>query len=97
MQRSRPGPRRMRTASLSSWRARTRFAPKIAFETADYAGTATLVSKGFGIALVPQLVWPPASEHAVSCVHVQAGGDPIARQISLAHPPATIYRWSGSS
>ncbi len=65
--------------------ATARFAPKIAFETADYAVTATLVAKGFGIALVPRLAWPAATEHTVSCVHVQAAGEPIARQISLAH------------
>jgi DNA-binding transcriptional LysR family regulator len=65
--------------------ATARFTPKIAFETADYAVTATLVAKGFGIALVPELAWPPASEHAVSCVHVHAAGEPIARRISLAH------------
>ena len=64
--------------------ASARFAPKIAFETADYAVTATLVAKGFGIALVPELAWPPPSEHAVSCVHVRAAGERIARQISLA-------------
>ena len=65
--------------------ATARFAPKIAFETADYAVTATLVAKGFGIALVPELVRPAAFEHALSCVQVQAAGEPIARQISLAH------------
>jgi DNA-binding transcriptional LysR family regulator len=65
--------------------AAARFVPKIAFETTDYAVTATLVAKGFGIALVPELVWPAASEHAVASVPVRAAGDPIARQISIAH------------
>jgi DNA-binding transcriptional LysR family regulator len=65
--------------------ATARFAPKIAFETADYAVTATLVAKGFGVALVPELVRPPTPEPALSCVHLQASGEPITRQISLAH------------
>jgi len=65
--------------------ATARFAPKIAFETADYAVTATLVAKGFGIALIPELARPPSPEHAVSCIHLRAAGEPIARQISLAH------------
>jgi DNA-binding transcriptional LysR family regulator len=61
------------------------FVPKIASETADYAVTATFVAKGFGIALVPELAWPSASARAVSRVHVRAAGEPISRQISLAH------------
>jgi DNA-binding transcriptional LysR family regulator len=65
--------------------ATARFAPRIAFETTDYAVTATLVTKGFGIALVPELAWPPASEHSLSSVQVKGLGEPITRQISLAH------------
>jgi DNA-binding transcriptional LysR family regulator len=61
------------------------FAPKIAFETVDYEVTATLVAKRFGIALVPELAWPPATEHELSCVQVRAVGEPVTRQISLAH------------
>ena len=65
--------------------ATARFAPKIAFETADYAVTATLVAKGFGIALVPELARPPTPEHVVSSIRLTPAGEPIARQISLAH------------
>ena len=65
--------------------ATARFAPKIAFETADYAVTATLVAKGFGIALVPELARPPTPEHVVSSIRLEPAGEPIARQISLAH------------
>jgi DNA-binding transcriptional LysR family regulator len=65
--------------------ATARFAPKIAFETADYAVTLTLVAKGLGIALVPELARPSASDVLVSCVQLEAAGEPIARQISLAH------------
>jgi DNA-binding transcriptional LysR family regulator len=61
------------------------FVPTIASETMDYAVTATLVAKGFGIALVPEVAWPSASAQAVSRVHVLTAGEPIARQISLAH------------
>jgi DNA-binding transcriptional LysR family regulator len=61
------------------------FAPKIAFETVDYEVTATLVAKGFGIALVPELASPAATEREVSYVRVRAGEQPVARQISLAH------------
>ena len=65
--------------------ATAKFAPKIAFETADYAVTATLVAKGFGIALVPRIAWPPDAAREVACVHVHAAGAPVTRQISLAH------------
>jgi DNA-binding transcriptional LysR family regulator len=62
-----------------------RFVPTISCETADYAVTAPFVAKGFGIALVPELACPPSAEPAVSCMEIHVVGEPIVRQISLAH------------
>jgi DNA-binding transcriptional LysR family regulator len=44
--------------ALAAASAGAGFAPHVAFETADYAATASLVRSGFGIAVVPRLAWP---------------------------------------
>jgi DNA-binding transcriptional LysR family regulator len=63
------------------------FSPRVAFETVDYAVTATLVSKGFGIALVPRLSRSSDGTQA-SAITVDAGKQRVARQIMLAHRTA---------
>ena len=63
--------------------ATARFRPVVSFETTDYAVTAALVAKGFGLAFVPLLAWPPAS-YPVARVGVQVGGVTVARRIALA-------------
>ena len=43
-------------------------------------------------------VWPPTFEHTVSCVHVQAASEPIARrQIGSPTGPASTRRSSENS
>ena len=71
--------------------ARAHFAPKVVFETAGYGVTNALVAKGFGIALVPALACPPASD-SVACIAVRVQGEPLARQISVAHRSAEHAR-----
>ena len=51
--------------ALASACAGAGFAPHVAFETIDYAATASLVRHGFGIAVVPRLAWP-AGTHGVA-------------------------------
>jgi DNA-binding transcriptional LysR family regulator len=69
--------------ALESACATARFRPVVSFETTDYAVTATLVAKGFGVAFVPLLAWPSAT-YPVSPVGVQVGGMTFARRIALA-------------
>jgi len=62
------------------------FAPHVAFETADYAATASLVTvrHGFAIAVVPRLAWP-ADTHGVARLSLRVqGGGILARHILLA-------------
>jgi len=67
--------------------AKAHFAPKVIFETAGYGVTTALVAHGIGIALVPALACPPAND-SVARIEVRVQGEPLARQISLAHRPA---------
>ena len=60
------------------------FIPNVAFETADYAATATLVQHGFAIALVPRLAWP-ANARGLSRITLHVEGHTIARELALAH------------
>jgi DNA-binding transcriptional LysR family regulator len=60
------------------------FIPNVAFETADYAATATLVHHGFAIALVPGLAWP-ASAAGLSRVDLRVEGQAFTRELVLAH------------
>jgi DNA-binding transcriptional LysR family regulator len=64
--------------------ATARFAPQVAFETIDYAVTATLVGKGFGIALVPRLM-SSTNAHPVSRIALRVAERPLTRQISLGY------------
>ncbi|MGD0377494.1 MAG: LysR substrate-binding domain-containing protein [Streptosporangiaceae bacterium] len=60
------------------------FAPHVAFETIDYAATASLVRHGFAIAVVPRLAWP-ADTNGVAQLSLRVqGGGILARQILLA-------------
>jgi DNA-binding transcriptional LysR family regulator len=70
--------------ALASACAGAGFAPHVAFETADYAATASLVRHGFAIAIVPRLAWP-ADTRGVDrlSLHVPDGGV-LARHILLA-------------
>ena len=70
--------------ALATACARAGFAPHVAFETADYAATASMVRHGFGIAIVPRLAWP-ADTHGVARLSLHAhGGGILARRILLA-------------
>lgn len=60
------------------------FIPNVAFETADYAATATLVHHGFAIALVPRLAWP-TNASGLSRITLHVEGRAIARELALAH------------
>jgi len=51
--------------ALASACARAGFTPQVAFETADYAATASMVRHGFAVAVVPRLAWP-AGTHGVA-------------------------------
>ena len=70
--------------ALASACAGAGFTPHVAFETVDYAATASMVRHGFAIAVVPRLAWP-ADTHGVArlSLHVQGGGI-LARHIMLA-------------
>lgn len=70
--------------ALASACAGAGFAPHVAFETIDYAATASLVRHGFGIAVVPRLAWP-AGTHGVARLSLRVqGGGILARHILLA-------------
>jgi DNA-binding transcriptional LysR family regulator len=60
------------------------FIPDVAFETADYAATATLVHHGFAIALVPRLAWP-TNARGLSRIALRVEGRTVARELALAH------------
>jgi DNA-binding transcriptional LysR family regulator len=67
-----PDGRRAKTLLARGACASAGFTPRVAFETADYAATASMVRHGFAIAVVPRLAWP-ADTHGV------AGGPCAAR------------------
>jgi DNA-binding transcriptional LysR family regulator len=74
------------------------FAPRVAFETVDYAATAGLVRHGFGIAVVPRLAWP-ADNDGLTRLSLQAqDGKPLTRQLLLAlrtgRPPTLVIELS---
>jgi DNA-binding transcriptional LysR family regulator len=60
------------------------FSPDVAFETADYAATASMVSHGFGIAVVPHLAWPTDTRGIAQLSLRTHDGRTLARQIILA-------------
>jgi DNA-binding transcriptional LysR family regulator len=64
--------------------ATTHFAPQVAYETIDYAVTATLVAKGFGIALVPRLI-RSTNNQPLTRIAIHANQRQLTRQISLAY------------
>jgi DNA-binding transcriptional LysR family regulator len=64
--------------------ASARFAPQVAYETIDYAVTATLVAKGFGIALVPRLMCS-TNDQALARIAIHANQRQLTRQISFAY------------
>jgi DNA-binding transcriptional LysR family regulator len=70
--------------ALASACASAGFIPDVAFETADYAATATLVHHGFAIALVPRLAWP-ANARGLSRIALRVEGRTVARELALAH------------
>ncbi len=55
----------------------------MAFETADYAATATLVHHGFAIALVPRLALP-ANARGLARIALRVEGRSITRELALA-------------
>jgi DNA-binding transcriptional LysR family regulator len=64
--------------------AKAGFAPRVAFETGDYAVTETLVAHGFGLALVPLL----ACEHGLpgtTRINIRVNGETPGRRIAIAH------------
>lgn len=67
--------------------AKAHFTPTVAVETAGYGVTAALVAKGFGIAIVPRLACPPASE-SIRQTTIQLERQPLERHIALAHRSA---------
>jgi DNA-binding transcriptional LysR family regulator len=70
--------------ALASACAGAGFTPRVAFETADYAATASLVRHGFAIAVVPRLAWP-ADNRGVARLSLRGpGGGILARRILLA-------------
>jgi DNA-binding transcriptional LysR family regulator len=70
--------------ALASACAGAGFAPHVAFETVDYAATASLVRHGFAIAVVPRLAWP-ADANGVARLSLRVpGGGILARRILLA-------------
>ena len=70
--------------ALASACARAGFTPQVAFETADYAATASMVRHGFAVAVVPRLAWP-AGTHGVARLSLRGeDGGILARHISLA-------------
>ena len=60
------------------------FAPRVAFETIDYAATANMVRHGFGIAVVPTLAWPAGTDGVARLSLRVPGGGTLARRILLA-------------
>jgi DNA-binding transcriptional LysR family regulator len=60
------------------------FIPNVAFETADYAATATLVQHAFAIALVPRLAWP-TNARGLSRIALHVEGRTLTRELALAH------------
>jgi DNA-binding transcriptional LysR family regulator len=66
--------------ALASACASAGFTPRVAFETADYAATASMVRHGFAIAVGPRLAWP-ADTHGVARLSLrgQGGGTRTAR------------------
>ena len=70
--------------ALASACAGAGFAPHVAFETIDYAATASLVRHGFGIAVVPRLAWPADNDGLARLSLRVPVGKVLARQILLA-------------
>lgn len=64
--------------------AKARFAPRVAFETTDYAVTEILVANGFGLALVPLLACAH-SRPETTRITVHVDDESLSRQIAIAH------------
>ena len=70
--------------ALATASASAGFIPNVAFETADYAATASLVLHGFAIAVVPRLAWP-TDARGLARISLRVEGRTIARELALAH------------
>ena len=70
--------------ALATACASSGFVPNVAFETIDYAATARLVERGFGIALVPRLAWPSSTRRLIR-LSLRVDGRVVTRELAFAH------------